>query len=598
MTLIDEKNKILNNFKKNLNLNSFKSYLDSLYYISDEYIIYSLIENYSNDEIDIIYEKIKEEIPLYSNTDSLIYFIHLKNNNDSFKSSLDENEIEYLLDYLDSNPDIELDYYLNIINNLDIKYENRIKQILLKANKNKINLFPPSNIKIDNSFYLFLYLMNKNSSVLHFFDYYRFSLKCNKKNKVYKLLSDNGFEEYINQIDEYLISNNYISLYKLLNQIKLNESIISKITSILLANDDNIEINKINNTSKKNLDSKALKNGLDLAYDLFKNYLDKNIDFDLIIKDINPELLKIYLLKLKEIYKGYNLYYQSNNSLELFNEKEILKLLYNLLLLNKKRNIELTNTKKAIIVDEIKNTSLSNKAKSIPKENNKNININNKSSNSNEKISEAKDNFKKPIIVLNLNESNKAKYSLEEKYQSKISNISKIKGKAIDEIEYEIYKESLLQYQIFFLLILDGNYFEHDFNLLEIASKLLNKEKQDNLIEINNNYNSFKKEIINHKEIFNKNNILKLKEDFNKYNNEINQLKEAYSKIERLEEIHNESFIEKKANICNEIFNLQMKEINLLMNSVINIEANKIDIDSLNQISYSKNNNVKESKNK
>lgn len=342
----------------NLNLKNFDLFKKSLDALTIENTIFELSE-YSNDEINEGLEYLLTNMPLFSDEEKLAFYTHKSFSSNSLSNSLSDKELEFLLDLLMGNEDIDISQYEDILKlNYKYKYKAQIDKLLERKNVNKINVIHKSNSH-EFIFKLFLSIMNNN--VLN---YYRFNSKeyftnIAKQKEILSFLSLIGYNNITKLLEEALKTNDYKSLFDLTSTIKLKNSELNKLIDILSSNlnvtydlskvefirEDKISFKEF--SQRESLPSETLKQAVNLINEyLSDDILAHNLNFNNVLK--NTKNLDLLLLNLREMFKtyGFNIdinYIKGNlDDLDFIKELYILKSLYYLLLLMKEKNIDST----------------------------------------------------------------------------------------------------------------------------------------------------------------------------------------------------------------------------------------------------------------
>lgn len=549
-------NQIIEEYKLNLNLNSFNDFIKSFKYLGDVHILWKLC-NEKNEDINDVIDIIKRKYPVYDLTDLFCYFIHLLNNKDIFSYYLTDNELELLLAILAEDESlIDIGYDI-LIYNYRIKYSSRINEILRKK---RLTSYKVSLNLNSNDFYniiLNLIILKKSyfltSSKKTFVD------KLFKQNQVYNFLVELGHKHFADLLIKYLSENDYNSLYNLINTYQLGDSTKKQIEGIISKPVDekydlsDFDLSFLGMPANGEVESRLFKKTLNLASQ-FKTKIS-NMD------SLDNNTLKA-LLEIKEMYKTYSI--DSEYLTDKYaKEKTILNGACTLLQLAFKENINVSkiNTKTKLI--------------ELIKKDNKNLDVvdvidmlilqscTDKALNQQEAFKQAKD-----ILGINLKLDEVKNLSYQEKlikYRNNLFKLENIASLSEKEIQYEIFMQMFEynQKRILDLIYQDIQDDSFDIFLLELKEHL-NADKYDELVTINENYKKLENES-NHKPIFEDNNL-------NNASLEIKRLKEAYEHISLLEQTYHESFDSKKQNICEEILRLQTKEINILLDRVMSSE--------------------------
>lgn len=342
----------------NLNLKNFDLFKKSLDALTIENTIFELSE-YSNEEINEGLEYLLTNMPLFSDEEKLAFYTHKSFSSNSLSNILSDKELEFLLELLMENEEIDISQYEDILKlNYKYKYKAKIDKLLERKNVNKINVIHKSN---SHEFLYKLFLSIMNNKVLN---YYRFNSKeyftnLAKQKEILAFLSSIGYKNITNLLEDSLKTNDYKSLFDLTSTIKLKNSELNKLIDILSSNlnvtydlskvefikEDKISFKEF--SQRESLPSETLKQALNLINEyLSDDILTSNLNFNNVLK--NTKNLDLLLLNLREIFKtyGFNIdinYIKGNlDDLDFVKELYILKTLYYLVLLMNEKNIDST----------------------------------------------------------------------------------------------------------------------------------------------------------------------------------------------------------------------------------------------------------------
>lgn len=342
----------------NLNLKNFDLFKKSLDALTIENTIFELSE-YSNEEINEGLEYLLTNMPLFSDEEKLAFYTHKSFSSNSLSNILSDKELEFLLELLMENEEIDISQYEDILKlNYKYKYKAKIDKLLERKNVNKINVIHKSN---SHEFLYKLFLSIMNNKVLN---YYRFNSKeyftnLAKQKEILAFLSSIGYKNITNLLEDSLKTNDYKSLFDLTSTIKLKNSELNKLIDILSSNlnvtydlskvefikEDKISFKEF--SQRESLPSETLKQALNLINEyLSDDILTSNLNFNNVLK--NTKNLDLLLLNLREIFKtyGFNIdinYIKGNlDDLDFVKELYILKTLYYLILLMNEKNIDST----------------------------------------------------------------------------------------------------------------------------------------------------------------------------------------------------------------------------------------------------------------
>ena len=568
---MNKKNIALNfiqEFKNNLNLDNFNSFLNSTYLISKPYVINNLKE-FDNEQINEIIEIIYDNIMLNTDNDYLALYIHLcVNNKLSADNYLSDAELEFLLSYIDSLD--ELPTYIKelLIFNKRNKYQDKITSLL---NKQYIKKPIILNYNFPNLYSLLLNICINTNQYYNGFDKQRVFKALAEQELLFNFLGQHFKENAVDEFYNSIKCNDYVSLKNLIKKYKLNNYFIKiknlflnykSITSADLFNSLIFEANILN---LKNIDNKILKEALRLTSLSFN---DLN-DFDKAIKNLSQEDLDEYLLKIRELFKGLCIRYKIDSRNIYQRELNIARGLYYVLYLEKLLDLKAINNKS--IFECLEKYYNDNPIK-------RNINYDslylaiNTINASKEAVFYDKKAFSNSIKKIN---GFSSPFEITEKLLNNKNDITKnyidyfdyiVKTKSNEEAKIEIsFERALLRQKQILDILYDINSFSFDM-IIDYTRKLV----KDNFEEVKYiNIRDFSKEI-------KKLPLKKKEESANNLKEEIKKLKNAYKRIEELEIENKMEFLEKKQNICREIYKLQNKELNKLMRNKIQkpIEVN------------------------
>ncbi len=340
----------------NLNLKDYSLFKKSLDSLSLENTIFELSE-FNNNEINDSLEYLYTNVPLFTDSDKLAFYIHKSFSTDSYSSQLSDKELEYLIEFLEQNKDIDIHEFEDILKlNYKYKYKSKIDKLLERKNVTKINVVHKSNSH-EFIYKLFLNIMNSNIKLHYSFDSKEYFTNLAKQKDVLNFLSTIGYKNITSLLAEALKNNDYKALYDLTSTIKLNNKDLNKLIDVLSCsvcapiNLKQVEFIKRDETSFKDfserdgLSTEDLKQALNLINDYLRDdIVSHNLNFNSVLK--NTKNLDILLLNLRNIFKTYGLnidinYIKANiDDLDNIKEIYILKSLYYLVLLMNEKKID------------------------------------------------------------------------------------------------------------------------------------------------------------------------------------------------------------------------------------------------------------------
>lgn len=546
-------NQIIEEYKLNLDLKSFPSFLSSLKYISDEQLILRLCEE-SNDNINQVVDIIKEKYPIYDLEDALCYYIHLLNNKDIVSYYLTDNELDLLINILNEDEALIDIASAILIYNYRKKYALKIDEIL-KWKRNK--QFSYNKTQFVNFYDVILQLLIVKKSYFLSSSKQPFIRKLLKQNEIYNYLVELGHKHFADLLIKYLQENDYNSLYNLINSYQLNDNIKEQIKNIITSCEEekydlsDFDLSFLNTKSSGVIGSRLLKKTIKILAQY-----KESISNDKKLSENNT--LKV-LLEIKEMYKEY--YIDSEYLMGKYGkEKTILKGAYAIMQLALNENVSIS---KLDTKDKLINLIKTNKPNNLNMLDIKNMLILldcNKDGvlKQEEALRQTKD-----ILGLEFNSFKKDNLNAQErliKYRNYLSCINSTSLSEVDK-QYEIFMQMFEYNQKRILDLIYQDNFEDSFDvfLLELKNHL-SYDKYNELVFLDENY---KKLASDYQPKSPSDKALDIVDD------EIKRLKEAYEHITILEQTYNESFATKKQNICEEILKLQKNEINILLDKAM-----------------------------
>lgn len=501
--------------EKNISYKDLNSYFKSLQCIKSNEITTSLY-GYSNEEIDYALEEIYSNIGLIDDQQSLVNFVKVTLNTKGDSLKLNEEELLYLIELLEKNPDIDTAMYEKILKlNYNYKYKNRIDDLLVRKHNKSIFLNSKPIYNKENIYKMFLSVMNYN--VKNFYSISKEEIFKNlaKQDKIYKFLISIGQRKYIDELKNAYALNDYNKIYKICENINIKNEDYNKL--ILLLNEKEVitkyDYSRISFKSKNNLSFDSFIKTNDIPFDLItkalnlvmqnfkEDLLKNNLDFNAAISKC-PNL-EYVLLELKDMFKKYgfeiDMDFIKDDILDLDYIKElfILKTLYRILnIVNlKKISIDDINTKEKLIneLEEFKeNLKFNNLADKLNQKDVKNDDIKAilllYSGHTSYKKSYNTQMLAAEVNKLNLSTS----YSLKDKF-SVFSNIERDKRneeynkyftdlKALpyltdSEKDREVYMEMISMNQRKLLDLLEPDIYANTMNIIDFIRYLKNQDK-------------------------------------------------------------------------------------------------------------------------
>ena len=340
----------------NLNLKNYSLYKKSLDSLKLENTIFELSE-YNNEEINEALEYQFSKVPLFNESDKLAYYIHKSLGSNSFSNILTDKELEFLIDLLLENEDIEIEEFEDILKlNYKYKYKSKIDKLLQRKNIHKINVSHKSN-NHEFIYKLFLNIMNSNIKTYYSFNSKEYFTNIAKTKEVLNYLSTIGYKNITTLLETALINNDYKAIYDLTSTIKLKNNELNKLIDVLnnstsiSYNLSKVEFLRVDETNFKefslrsNLEVDSLKQALNLINEYLADDIKAhNLNFNDVLK--NTKNLDILLLNLREIFKTYGInidisYIKGNlTNIDFVKEMYILKSLYYLILLMNEKKID------------------------------------------------------------------------------------------------------------------------------------------------------------------------------------------------------------------------------------------------------------------
>ena len=558
---------IINNFKNKVDLNSFESFCRSTYYLTDAYII-DFYKEYSNVEIEDIINCVADSIKLYNDEDYFSLFIHLKcNKNLSSSNFLSDSELEALLKYLEEVDEIPK-YIKNILLfNKRKKYKDLIGILLKKkTSKEKIKF----SYEYNNLSSLLASLFINPKKIFCGYDIERIYNVISNRNILFDFLQNRFGQTIALEIIEALKARNYNLLSSLIFNYKLDDT-ANEIKEILSLDNSNYAPINLNDLgldiisdyfNLNPINRKTLREALMLTADTFKNNVNLN-SFNKMLHQLSKDDLEEYLLKLRDIFKGLCINFDLNKKDVFQRELVIAKGLYYILALQKEFNIKKIDNVNVLFsfLESFYKKQEYNKI--IDLEDIYQV-INILSATSEPCIYDKKaftaemkkiGGFISPFKVV----EEKCNLPEDKKEQELINHFNlMLKNKDNKNLEIEASFELALLRQ---KRLLDLLYYDNIPSYYDVVTNYITKFIKESSSD-NSFLNAKDKDLINASKRMTQENKKEIIKD---YTEQINLLKQAYERIEELEIENKMEFLEKKQNLCKEIYALQRKELNQII---------------------------------
>ncbi len=354
LSIVDEK---IANVKNNLILKDYDLFKESLSSLNLNNIIYDLID-LDNEDINLGINHLYNNVPLFSEADKLSFYVHQRFSNDSFSNKLKPEELEFLIEMLLTNEDIDISEYEDILKlNYSYKYKAKIDKLLERKNKSKIKVTHKKN-NLEFIYKLLLSIMNNNVRNYYSFDSKLYFKNLARQDKVIEFLSSIGYKDKTDLLKEAYKNNDYRELYNLSSTFNLKNKDLNDLINCALSEEEvTRDINKINFIKEGNTSFKEFVSSNEISSDLLKkaftivdSYLGEdiarnNLNFVSVLD--NTRHLELLLLQLSDLFKGYGFNIDINyikgdiKDLDFIKEIFILKTLYYLRLLMNEKNIDL-----------------------------------------------------------------------------------------------------------------------------------------------------------------------------------------------------------------------------------------------------------------
>lgn len=432
-----------------LNNREFLTFKNSLMPLKTSEIIYEF-RHYDSKEISYAIAEIRKKYPVYDDTDLLCLYIKSEFNHEFLNYELDKQELEYLLEFLESDPSIDVSIYESLLKvNYNLKYKDRIDKLLRRkvrnVNKNNNEL---NKLSDDFLFKTILSSFNIKFDYLYSFDKDKYFSNMYHSNLICEYLINLGYSNLVEEINDCLKDSDFNRLYKTVSKIKLSKEDIENIknlnkleydnnlfdirdVSLLEFGDDNLD----DFISSEKMDSNAFCQAIRQIEAVFKGDLKDAKSFEDIFKDTKS--LYTILYKIKDIYKtiGLNIdisyiyknIKDSNFDINFIKELYILKGLYNLVLYAKLNNI---NLKKITSAEDFLNLL---KTDTIKKDKNLAFKYNS---------SKLKEEDILPILLILFGNKNLKTLPKKEQIDIEINDIKKIRLETKKEAAKELYKST------------------------------------------------------------------------------------------------------------------------------------------------------------
>lgn len=528
----------LSKIKYALNNRDFDNFKSSLSLLNTSEIIYEF-RQYDAKSISYAISEIRKKYPVFNEEDILSLYIKSEFNDLDITSPFTKDEIEYLIDFLESNPTIDISTYENLlISNYNSKFKDRIEKLMKrkKINKRTTNNFNPS--EKDFLFKFILRTFNIKFDYFYSFDSSKYFTNMFHQNLIFNYLEEHGYSNLVKDIKDALKDNDFNALYKILQNTKLTSSetkdlfdlselsydkTLYDIKDVSLLEYGEESLYNYLDTQKNN--PNTLTDAIKLIETNFKNELKWGKSFDDLFRDSSN--LYPVLLKMRNIYKsiGINIdidyiaknIKEGNFNLDFIKELYLLKGLYNLTLYAKLHNINIKkitnfenflNVIKSELVTKDKNLAFkynsyqlekndieqillilcgSSEIKSLPKKEDINIELDGIERRRVEtSIASAKEMFE------STNEKNR-----EEKYKKYFTDLEHVPGITKEKIEFETYNQmDYLFRQRFKLLLFYDDLSDDDcyIGLLQFVHHRVHKELYENIENLKEEYDDIKKQ--------------------------------------------------------------------------------------------------------
>lgn len=599
----------LSKIKYALNNRDFDNFKSSLSLLNTSEIIYEF-RQYDTKSISQAISKIRKKYPVFNEEDILSLYIKSEFNDLDITTPFTKDEIEYLLDFLESNLTVDISTYENLlISNYNSKFKDRIEKLLKrkKINKRTTNSFNPS--EKDFLFKFILRTFNIKFDYFYSFNSSKYFANMFHQNLIFNYLECHGYSSLVKDIKSPLKDNDFNALYKILQNVKLTSSETKDLFDLSeLSYDGTLydlkDVNLLeygeeslyNYLDAQKNNPNTLTDAIKLIETSFKNELKWGKSFDDLFKDTKN--LYPVLLKMRNIYKsiGINIdidyiaknIKEGNFNLDFIKELYLLKGLYNLTLYAKLHNINIKkitnfenflNVIKSELVTKDKNLAFkynsyqleindieqillilcgSSEIKSLPKKEDINIEL---------------DNIERRMVETSMESAKEmfestSEKNREEKYKKYFTDLERVPGITQEKIEFETYNQmDYLFRQRFKLLLFYDDLSDDDcyIGLLQFVHHRVHKELYENIENLKEEYDDIKKQKETNPNTNYKETVLKV---INEYESDIERYNQFIENI-RIDLKDNEMYhdeIQDKIDQIGEIINdIRDKEKDILM---------------------------------